>query len=189
MNVDEIKAMEKDQQDTKNNIEECFQSNLDIDEILIEQTLAEIADKKNLNSKNVRLINKIKNSAKSLKINFSDAVIAIDSKKYENFNVLSDYKILEEKDIYQTPLKYYIANMKERDTKHILVSVRESMGNINFFKPVEGEPDKDEKIQYDDFPKIVDHALKWRLGKEQYPVYCILCLTFFSELISSSENM
>ena len=53
MNVDEIKAMEKDQQDTKNNIEECFQSNLDIDEILIEQTLAEIADKKKLNSRNV----------------------------------------------------------------------------------------------------------------------------------------
>ena len=189
MNVDEIKAMEKDQQDTKNNIEECFQSNLDIDEILIEQTLAEIADKKNLNSRNVRLINKIKNSAKSLKINFSDAVIAIDSKKYENFNVLSDYKILEEKDIYQAPLKYYIANMNKRDTKAILVSVRESMGNIKNFKPVEGEPDKDEKIQYDDFPKIVEHALKWRLGKDQYPVYCILCLTFFSELISSSENM
>ena len=128
MSVAEIKNMEKQQQETKDNMEHDFQANLDIDEIYIEDRLAEIAKNKNLNSKKVELIQKIKKSTEDLNLNLADDIIDIDPEKYKNFNALCDCKILEEKDnLFETPLKYVTTIWSKEETKAILVSISESL--------------------------------------------------------------
>ena len=73
---------------------------------------------------------------------------------------------------------YITETWTEIQTKAILVDIDNSMNYIGEYIPLK-EKTNVYKEKHDDNPNIIDHAKKRCLSKKQYPVFCIICLTFF----------